>query len=73
MYSRTFNILHFIVRDKVHHGSKKFACFSKTKSVFFCICWIGMIGIWFIFVCIFKQFAYITLEWWQIELCFVLV
>lgn len=33
MYTRTFNILHFIVRDKVHHGSKKFACFSKTKIV----------------------------------------
>lgn len=33
MYSRTFNILHFIVRDKVHHGSKKFACFIGPAAL----------------------------------------
>ncbi|XP_063613200.1 proton-coupled zinc antiporter SLC30A9, mitochondrial-like [Penaeus indicus] len=33
MYSRTFNILHFIVRDKVHHGSKKFACFIGPAAI----------------------------------------
>lgn len=33
MYTRTFNILHFIVRDKVHHGSKKFACFIGPAAI----------------------------------------
>ncbi|XP_042867544.1 zinc transporter 9-like isoform X2 [Penaeus japonicus] len=33
MYTRTYNILHFIVRDKVHHGSKKFACFIGPAAI----------------------------------------